>query len=164
MAKQYRIVYDNVKPERTYITEFGSYGWLWDKDVAEKLLIKEQKRADSYGWIEKLYIEERETEQEDTRQAMRIHENGKSVYNWDHLIWKALNIGDYVEEEVADDILDALPPASMSSECLQLGEPEDHINGKATYLTLSRVDSSTWQFRGYCFRGQTTELGKEVAA
>jgi len=164
MAKQYRIVYDNVKPERTYITEFGSHGWIWEQEVAQKLLAREQKRADEYGWGIQLYLEERITEQEDTRQPMRTFEDGKPVYNWDHLNWKALDIGDYVEEEVASDIFDALPPASMTSACLQLGEPENHINGRATYLTLSRVGRNTWQFRGYCFRGQTTEpTGKEVA-
>ena len=102
-------------------------------------------------------------DQDDPRRENRILD-GKPVYNWDTIIWAALDIGDYVENEIADDILDALPPACMRSDCLQLGEPHSHIRGKATYLTLSRVDGETWKFRGYCYRGQTTEPDeKEVA-
>lgn len=163
MAKEYRVVYDNVKPEKTYITEFGEHGWLRDREVAEKLLAREQKRADSYGWIEKLYIEEREAETPDTRKPMSEYE-GKPVYNYDHLIWDAMDVGDLVDEEIADDILDALPPACMRSDCLQLGEPNSHIDGRATYLTLKRVTKGIWQFCGYCFRGQNTEPEQEVVA
>lgn len=165
MAKEYRVVYDNNKDGKLYTIEFGSHGWIRDLKVAQKLLKREQKRADSYSWIEKLYLQERETDEPDTRQPMREYA-GRPVYNYDHLIWDVLDIGDFVEQEVADGILDALPPACMRSDCLQLGEPNDHILGRATYLTLARVSQKdgVWKFCGYCFRGQNTEPDrKEVA-
>lgn len=163
MATQYRVVYDNVKPEKTYTIEFGQHGWLWDREQAEKLLVFEQERAKSYSWIYNLYIQEREVEEEDPRKPMRTYE-GKPVYNRDNLIWDICEIGDYIEDSIAQDILDALPPACMRSDCLQLGEPNSHINGRATYLTLKRVSSDVWEFCGYCFRGQNTEPEeKEVA-
>lgn len=161
MAKEYRIVYDNVKPEKTYQTEFGTHGWIWDHDLALKLLDREQKRADVYGWGIKLYLIEQEQTKE--HRENRIYYDGKPVYNWDTVIWAAMDPGDYVENEIADDIFDALPPVSMTSKCLQLGEPYSHVNGKPTFLTLSRIDEQTWMFRGYCFRGQTTPAEKEVA-
>ena len=74
---------------------------------------------------------------------------------------------DYVNEEVAENILDALPPACMRRDCLQLGEPHNHKTDeegkvRATYLTLKKINDSVFEFCGYCFRGENTERGTEI--
>ena len=130
MAKEFRVVYDNNKDGKLYTIEFGSHGWIRDLKVAQKLLEREQKRADSYSWIDNLYLQERETDEPDTRQPMREYE-GKPVYNYDHLIWDVLDIGDFVEQEVADGILDALPPACMRSDYWRKGHLPDACEGIA---------------------------------
>ena len=69
---------------------------------------------------------------------------------------KYLQIGDVVEEEMADYFLCVLPPACMTGGILQIGEPNSHVNGRATYATIKRT-SEGWIYCGNCHRGQTTE-------
>lgn len=71
-------------------------------------------------------------------------------------------IGDLVDQQVVQNFMDCLPPASMTSECSQLGEPYSHKEDgfgkwRATYLTFRRLDHTTWIYCGHCFRGQNIE-------
>lgn len=96
--------------------------------------------------------------------------NGKPVLTQDTFDYSSVQIGDYVAQEVVDDAMDCLPPACMTSECAQMGEPyscrEDPDTGKwrNTYATFKRVTGGTdaiWQYCGHCFRGENVERGKE---
>ena len=62
-----------------------------------------------------------------------------------------LNIGDEVDEEMVDYFRDILPPKTYRSDILQVGEPYDHINGRAIYLTFKKEDSR-WIYKGNCFK------------
>ena len=86
--------------------------------------------------------------------------SGKQVYNssWYYGI-DTLRIGDLVEQEIIDNLIDCLSPACMRSDCSQLGEPASHekdTNGnyKATYATFKKVADSIWEYCGNCFRGE----------
>ena len=68
--------------------------------------------------------------------------------------------GDTVSEDVYDNFLDILPPATMRQNLLQVGEPAAHEydpeKGKyrATYSTFVRTDG-LWWYAGECFLGET---------
>lgn len=96
--------------------------------------------------------------------------NGKPILTQDTFDYSSVQIGDYVAQAVVDDAMNCLPPACMTGECAQMGEPysfrEDPDTGKwrNTYATFKRVTSGTeaiWQYCGHCFRGENVERGKE---
>ena len=69
---------------------------------------------------------------------------GKKVYNrsWYFGI-DALQIGDYVDQDIADDIINCLPPACMKYGFVQLGEPSAHkTNQGPVRLLQSMLHSS----------------------
>jgi hypothetical protein len=72
-----------------------------------------------------------------------------------------LEIGDEVDEELADYFLGVLPPAFYNNSIIQIGEPYDHVNGRPTYSTIARIVGVTsagpWKYAGHCYCGQTTE-------
>jgi hypothetical protein len=72
---------------------------------------------------------------------------------------KYLELGDAVSEDMADYFLGVLPPAMMRHDLIQIGEPNDHINGRATFATIyrKRGGGGTWIWAGMCHRGETTE-------
>jgi len=74
---------------------------------------------------------------------------------------KFLQIGDLVDEEIAEYFINVLPPACMSGGIVQIGEPSDHVEGHATYETLKRT-SDGWQYAGTCHRGQTEHKAGET--
>ena len=55
--------------------------------------------------------------------------NGKKVFTSDSFDYSVACPGDYVTQEVVDDAVDCLPPACMTSSCVQLGEPYSHRGG-----------------------------------
>lgn len=60
-----------------------------------------------------------------------------------------LSVGDLVDEELYYYVLEVLPPATMTSKVLQMGEPYSHdANGKPTFSTLiKRADG--WHYEGH---------------
>ena len=68
--------------------------------------------------------------------------------------------GDTVTEDVYDNFLDILPPATMRQNLLQVGEPAAHEKDpdtgkyRATYSTFVRTDG-LWWYAGECFLGET---------
>lgn len=99
-------------------------------------------------------------------------ERNLKIYSPDTFDYDTAKIGDLVTAEVVMDAMDALPPACMSKTCAQLGEPyssrEDPDTGKwrATYATFrcrrGNFLEGIWEYCGHCFRGETTERGKEM--
>lgn len=95
---------------------------------------------------------------------------GKTVYTSETFSYAEAQIGDYVTQEVVDDAMDCLPPACMTSECAQLGEPYSHREEpetgrwRPTFATFKRVTygrDGIWQYCGHCFRGENVERGIE---
>ena len=97
--------------------------------------------------------------------------NGKKVIPLAEFSYDSVKIGDYVEQEVVDEMLDMLPPACMRADCSQIGEPyshrEDPETGKwrAIYATFKKVagqyPNGIWEYCGHCFRGENVERGKD---
>ena len=88
--------------------------------------------------------------------------NGKTVHDLKSLFedlggWDNVEVGTYVSKDVADDIVNALPPACWRKDCIQLGEPHDEKYGKPTYLTLRHIKERVYQFCGYCHCGENIE-------
>ena len=97
--------------------------------------------------------------------------NGKEVQTLETFSYSEVKVGDYVDEEVVMDAMDALPPARMSLRCAQLGEPYSHRQDpdtgkwRATYATFRCLkgdfNEGVWEYRGRCFRGETEERGQD---
>lgn len=96
----------------------------------------------------------------------------KKFWTTESFDYSKVKIGDYVEQAVVDDAMDCLPPASMRSDCSQLGEPystrfdPESGNWRSTYATFRRVSGAfpngIWQYCGHCFRGENVERGKDL--
>lgn len=159
--KEYRVVYNH----KGFTIEAGQNGWIPSKEIADKILKHHQSKP--YFRNTELYLEEKERTEPLNKADCRTYE-GKTVYNPDWLYFDALEIGDYVEEEVVNDFMDMLPPACMRSDCSQLGEPyterQDERDGKCkpTYDTFKRVAKDTWEYCGDCFRGENVKHGTEM--
>ena len=158
--KEYRVVYKY----KEYTLEAGQNGWIPSKEIAEKILKHHQNRP--FFRDDKLFIEEREVKDRELP-GCREHE-GKVVYSRDALYFDALEIGDLVEEEVVDDMINCLPPACMRSDCSQCGEPHSHRidedgKGRTTYTTFKKSADKTWEYCGDCFRGENVQRGTSPA-
>ena len=59
-----------------------------------------------------------------------------------------LQVDDVVDEELRSYFIEVIPPASCTSDCIQMGEPYDsNERGQDTYLTLHRK-SHGWVYVG----------------
>lgn len=154
--KAFKIMYMNGKYE---IPAYQTSG-IPDKGIAEKIMAK---RAQSPILRDKqLYLKEVEIEREPLLPNREL--DGKVVINEDHYYVDALEVGDYVESSIVDNVLDCLPPACMRSNCVQLGEPmtsriDEEGRDRSVYLTFSQVNRDTWKYCGVCFRGENVERG-----
>jgi hypothetical protein len=80
----------------------------------------------------------------------------KTYANWKGNLDEYLQIGDIVDEEMYWYFVNVLPPACMTSSIVQIGEPNNHIDGRATYATLKYTEDG-WMWGGHCHRGETEE-------
>lgn len=90
-----------------------------------------------------------------------IEINGKNESVYEMSDWKGsfeddIRLNGYVDEEIAWELIECVPPHMFSRTYFQCGEPHSHVNGRATYLTLVKVKSEpeVWQFVGYCHSGE----------
>lgn len=134
-----------------------------EKEIAEKY----KKNYQSLPWMKHdVYIRETIFEGKALREC-RIYD-GKKVYNKDwYYGTSALEIGDFVEAEIVDDLMDCLPPACMRNDCSQVGEPSSSRideNGKEryTFSTFKRVTLEIWEYCGDCFKGENVPHGTEL--
>lgn len=67
-----------------------------------------------------------------------------------------LQVGDPVDEEMADYFVNVFPPATMNGYLIQVGEPVSEVDGKPTFATLQKIHRQ-WIYRGGCFRGHCAE-------
>lgn len=70
--------------------------------------------------------------------------------------YEFLQVGDQVDEGFYNYFINTLPPRTLWSSLVQMGEPYSHINGQATYATLSK-EEGVWIYKGHCFKGQSQE-------
>jgi hypothetical protein len=54
--------------------------------------------------------------------------------------------------------LEVLPPACYLANVIQIGEPYDHVDGRATFSTIYKpLGAQNWLYAGHCHRGEWTE-------
>ena len=66
---------------------------------------------------------------------------------------KFLKVGDRVDQEMADYFINVMPPATLTSSLIQVGEPSSHVGGRPTFATLNRTGEG-WVYAGDCFKGE----------
>lgn len=132
------------------------------REEAEKYKEHYEKKS----WFdEKLYIIDDVYEGEKPDPYRRINE--KNVYNKYYNI-DLLLIGDYVEDDVVEDLMNVIEPVSYSNSCAQVGEPSNIMiddltgNPRNVYITFRCVDNDTWEYCGNCFKGENVERGKNI--
>ena len=81
--------------------------------------------------------------------------------DWKTSIDENFKPGDYFDENIAWDLINSVPPRNFCNVYFQCGEPHSYVNGKQTYLTLTRVkrEPEIWRFLGYCHAGETENKG-----
>lgn len=151
----YKVVYDY----NGYTLCAGNPIVFPEKSIAEKYI----KYYQNLDWMDHdLYIREAVYEGK-ALEPCREYE-GKQVYNKDWYYGTAtLRIGDYVEKSIVDDMINALFPACMRSDCYQCGEPMSHKADKdgkfkATYMTFKRIAEDIWEYCGDCFKGENVAV------
>lgn len=84
--------------------------------------------------------------------------------DWKTSIDQDFKPGDYFDEDIAWDLINAVPPHRWTGSYFQCGEPYSHkLNDQEiacpTYLTLVKVqdEPEAWKFCGYCFDGKEAE-------
>lgn len=83
-----------------------------------------------------------------TEGTMKTYEQwGESNLN----LGKFLQVGDEVDQAMVDYAINVLPPATFKTNLVQIGEPNSHVDGKATWATFQKRDGK-WYWRGHCFR------------
>ena len=82
--------------------------------------------------------------------------------DWTSSIDENFKPGDYFDEDIAWDLIEAVPPHNFCAGYFQVGEahshrPDQEGRMRPTYLTLCRVKKApeVWKFMGYCFGGST---------
>lgn len=155
----YRVVYNN----DGYELSAGNPIVFHDREMAERYMRGYQK----YPWFDhELYIIDAVYEGKKPKPCRQY--DGKKVYNNDYWTFYGAEIGDLVEENIVDDMIDAVPPACIRSSCMQCGEAADHKidektgEGRAVYETFKKVTKDIYEYCGKCFRGENVERGKEI--
>lgn len=160
----YRVVYDI----NGCTLSVGNPVVFPEREIAEKYLERHKKLPAKYGRVYcvgysdvEMYITTAVFKGRRLKECQEY--NGKKVYNRDWYYGPyALAVGDLVEEDIVDDIINALPSACMRSDCVQLGEPagmglgEDN-NLHNTYITFKKVSDGIFEYCGECLRGKNVE-------
>lgn len=91
----------------------------------------------------------------------------EQLYTRDTFRYHADLIGCRVTADVVEDMVNALPPACMRSNCTQNGEPYIHRQDPDTgwyrpaFATFKKLSDTVWEFCGFCFRGENMPRGKD---
>ena len=77
----------------------------------------------------------------------------KTFANWNtRTLDEYLMIGDTVDEELVDHLVNALPPITYNYLCVQIGGACDYVNGKSTFTTFAK-ENGEWVYKGECHKG-----------
>ena len=129
-----------------------------EREIAEKY----KRHYESFPWVhEKLYVMDEIYEGKKVKECRQF--KGKKVYNTSWYYGTAsLEVGDLVEEDIVEDLMNCLPPACYRKDCAQCGEPvstkrDEYGKIRHTYSTFKKVAENTWEYCGNCFRGENKQ-------
>lgn len=71
--------------------------------------------------------------------------------------YEYLEVGDQVDEGFYNYFINTLPPRTLWSTLVQMGEPYSHVDGKPTFATLLK-ENGVWIYKGHCFSGQSESV------
>ena len=148
----FRVMYDITKDGKTYQLPAGNgYEIFFDKTMAERRV----REFNSRPWNRdtKAYIIDAVYEGKAPRTCRTY--NGKTVYNSDWWFGDIGEVGDYVDQEIADWFLDCVPPKTFTHNMIQCGEPDSSAKEGTLYGTLVRVADDVWEYKGTCLAGTT---------
>lgn len=120
-----------------------------NKEMAEAVMCKYQ----SYPWFDhKPYIVDAVYEGKRPKECRKV--DGHVIYNMDYWTYDR-EPGCYVEEEIAMECANCVPPRTFKSGMIQCGEPADSKAEGYTYATFIKVADGIWQWCGNCLAGET---------
>lgn len=146
----YRAVYD-VDGDGKYIFDTCNPIVYHDREMAEAAVIEFNKRP-WHDKHQKAFVIDATYEGKRPK-ACREY-NGKKVYNRDYWTYNR-PIGSYVEEEIAMDAANCVPPRNFSRNYIQCGEPADSSMEGTLYATFVKISSDIWEYKGNCLAGKT---------
>lgn len=98
------------------------------------------------------------------------NENVIERSDWTGDLNDILKVGCLVDGEIVWELIECVPPRSMSPMCMQCGEPHstrlDEETGKyrQTYSTFKKEPGTEnlYRYCGHCFGGENVERGKAI--
>lgn len=92
----------------------------------------------------------------------------KTYHDWgnNQTLTSYLNPGDEIDQEMVNYFCGTLPPQTMTSTVIQIGEPHDHFRDRHRHLrpifaTIQRTGNQ-WFYKGLCFSGQTQQARHHI--
>lgn len=128
---------------------------FYDREMAERYRKNYEDLYKSWGNDEIPYIVE--AIYEGRKPKPNKEYQGKTLFiqhNWWGEIGK---IGDLVEEAIAMDIANCVPPRTFTRNMIQCGEPASSAMEGNTYTTFVKIDDDVWEYKGDCLAGQTEQ-------
>ena len=148
----YRAVYDIHKNGETYVFDTCNPIIYHDKEMAE-CAVEEFNNRPWHSGI-KAYIIDATYEGKAPKPCREV--NGKRIFNDDYWSYNRPT-GSLVEEKIAMDLADCVPPKTFTRDFIQCGEPNSSTPEGMTYATFVKVADGIWEWRGNCLKGKRKE-------
>lgn len=120
-----------------------------NREMAEAVI----KNYQSYPWFNhEPYIIDAVYEGKRPKECRKV--DGLVIYNRDYWTYNR-EPGCYVEEEIAMDCANCVPPRTYRSGMIQCGEVAGGFREGETYATFIKVADGIWKWCGNCFAGES---------
>ncbi|MCR5453173.1 MAG: hypothetical protein K6F00_11155 [Lachnospiraceae bacterium] len=156
----YRAVYDVYKNGEKYVLNAGNPIIYHDKEMAEYAVEEYNNHPWNINANRKAYVIDAVYEGKAPKPCREV--NGKRIFNKDYWAYNR-PIGSLVEEDIAMDLANCVPPTTFRSDFIQCGEPYGSKVEGTTYATFVKVGNGIWEWRGNCLRGQREENGTLIS-
>ena len=108
-----------------------------------------------------------EAEEKVYNQKIYTEEEIKTLKGWTDSradITSYLKVGDIVNKELVDDIINSLPPITLNGLLVQMGEPySSDQHGRNTYITFGKdTPFGNWHFKGICIKDSTKNIDNSI--
>ncbi len=153
----YRAVYDVHRNGETFVIDTGNPRIFHDREMAEYAAKEFNKRP--WNKDTKAYVIDATYEGKAPKPCREL--NGKRIFNDDYWSYDR-PVGSLVEEKIAMDLANCVPPTTFSYGFIQCGEEHHSMLEGPTYATFVKVADGIWEWRGNCLKGKTHESGTPI--